>query len=42
MSVDAPDEAWEPGRIRQRISAYAGILLHPWRGVRWKRLFTVF
>jgi signal peptidase I len=42
MSVDAPDEAWEPGRVRQRISAYAGVLLHPWRGVRWQRLFTVF
>ena len=42
MSVDAPNEAWEPGKIRERISAYAGILLHPWRGVRWKRLFTVF
>jgi signal peptidase I len=42
MSVDAPEQAWEPGQIRQRISAYAGILLHPWRGVRWKRLFTVF
>jgi signal peptidase I len=42
MSVDAPDEVWEPGRIRERLSAYAGALLHPWRSVRWKRLFTVF
>lgn len=42
MSVEAPDEAWESGRIRQRIAAYANVLLHPWRGVRWKRLFTVF
>jgi signal peptidase I len=42
MSVDAPDEAWEPGRVRQRVMAYAGVLLHPWRGVRWRRLFTVF
>lgn len=42
MSVDAPDQAWEPGHIRERISAYAGVLLHPRRGVRWERLFTVF
>jgi signal peptidase I len=42
MSVNAPEEAWEPGQFRERVSAYAGILLHPWREVRWKRLFTVF
>ena len=42
MSVQAPDQAWQPGQIRDRISAYAGVLLHPWQGVRWRRLFTVF
>jgi signal peptidase I len=42
MSVDAPDEAWEPGKVRERVMAYASVLLHPWRGVRWHRLFTVF
>jgi len=41
MSLQAPDEAWEPGRIRERISAYAGVLLHPGQ-VRWRRLLTVF
>jgi signal peptidase I len=41
MSLQAPSEAWEPGRIRERIGAYAGILLHPGQ-VRWRRLFTVF
>jgi signal peptidase I len=41
MSLQAPDEAWEPGRIRERIGAYAGVLLHPGQ-VRWRRLLTVF
>jgi signal peptidase I len=42
MSVDAPEEAWEPGQVGQRISAYARALFHPWNGIRWRRLFTVF
>jgi signal peptidase I len=42
MSVKAPDEAWEPGQIRERIEAYLGVFLHPWRDIRWRRLFTVF
>lgn len=41
MSLQAPDEAWQPGRLRQRVYAYAGALLHPGQ-VRWSRLFTVF
>jgi signal peptidase I len=41
MSLQAPDEAWEPGRIRERISAYASVLLNPGQ-VRWRRLLTVF
>ena len=41
MSLQAPNEAWEPGRIRERINAYAGVLLHPGQ-VRWRRLLTVF
>ena len=42
MSVDAPDAAWEQGQVRERISAYANVLLHPWSGVRWRRMFKVF
>jgi signal peptidase I len=41
MSVDARDEAWEPGQVRERAFAYVNALLHP-RTVRWGRLFRVF
>ncbi len=41
MSLQAPSEAWEPGRIRARIFAYSNVLLHPGQ-VRWRRLFTIF
>ncbi len=41
MSIDAPDDAWQPGRVRERLFAYANALLHP-RLVRWKRLFATF
>ena len=41
MSVDAPEGAWEPGQIRERIFAYANTALHP-RLVRWNRLFVTF
>ena len=41
MSLQAPDEAWQPGRIRERIYAYASVLLHP-GSVRWRRLLTIF
>jgi len=41
MSLQAPDEAWQPGRIRERIFAYASVLLHPGQ-IRWRRLFTIF
>ncbi len=29
MSIDAPDDAWDPGHIRDRMTAYASVLLHP-------------
>ena len=29
MSVEAPDDAWQPGQIRTIASAYANVLLHP-------------
>jgi signal peptidase I len=39
MSVEAPEEAWQPGHIQERFLAYANALVRP-RLVRWKRLFT--
>jgi signal peptidase I len=41
MSVNARDDAWEPGQIRERFFAYANALLHP-SSVRWGRLFHTF
>jgi signal peptidase I len=41
MSVDAPDDAWQPGQIRERMFAYLNAMLHP-RLVRWHRLFRLF
>jgi signal peptidase I len=41
MSLDAPGDAWEPGRFRERFFAYLNALRHPGT-VRWKRLFQVF
>jgi len=41
MSIDAPEAAWQPGQLRERIYAYANALLHPGQ-VRWKRLFGTF
>jgi signal peptidase I len=41
LSVDAPSEAWQPGHIRDRLSAYGLALLHPGH-VRWHRLFVPF
>jgi signal peptidase I len=41
MSVEAPDDAWQPGQTRERLLAYLNALIHP-RLVRWHRLFTVF
>ncbi len=41
MSLDAPESAWQPGQIKERIAAYANVLFHPGQ-IRWRRLFTVF
>lgn len=41
MSVQANEDAWQPGQVRERIYAYANALLHP-RLVRWRRLLTTF
>lgn len=41
MSVQANEDAWQPGQVRERIYAYANALLHP-RLVRWRRLLKTF
>ena len=41
MSVQASDDAWQPGQVRERLYAYLTALLHP-KLVRWRRLFTTF
>ena len=41
MSIDAPEETWNPGHIRDRMTTYAGVLLHP-SIVRWRRIFKLF
>jgi len=41
LSLDAPSEAWQPGHIRDRMSAYGSALFHP-SHVRWRRLFVPF
>jgi signal peptidase I len=41
MSLDAPQDAWEPGQIRERFFAYANGIIHP-STVRWHRLFHFF
>lgn len=41
MSIDAPEQAWQPGQVQERIHAYLNALLHP-RRVRWNRLFATF
>jgi signal peptidase I len=41
MSLNAPPEAWEPGQLGERISAYGHALFHP-AEVRWGRLFHTF
>jgi signal peptidase I len=41
MSVQANEDAWQPGQVRERFYAYANALLHP-RLVRWRRLLTTF
>lgn len=41
MSIDAPEEVWDPGHIGERFAAYVRALFHPGE-VRWKRLFHPF
>jgi len=41
MSIDAPEEVWNPGHIGERFATYFGVLIHPGE-VRWRRLFHTF
>ena len=41
MSIDAPEEVWEPGHIGERLATYVNAAIHP-REVRWSRLFRTF
>jgi signal peptidase I len=41
MSIDAPEETWDPGHIRDRMETYASIFIHPGI-VRWRRIFKMF
>ncbi len=41
MSINAPEQAWDSGHIRDRIFAYGSVFLHP-SIVRWGRIFKVF
>jgi signal peptidase I len=41
MSIDAPEDVWNPGHIGERFATYLSALVHP-REVRWKRLFRPF
>ena len=41
MSIDAPEEVWEPGHVAERFETYFSALIHP-REVRWRRLFHTF
>jgi signal peptidase I len=41
MSIDAPDEVWEPGHVADRFKTYFETLIHP-SEIRWRRLFHTF
>lgn len=41
MSIDAPEEVWEPGHMGERFATYLNALVHP-QEVRWHRLFRTF
>jgi signal peptidase I len=41
MSIDAPEEVWDPGHVVDRFETYLQVFIHP-SEVRWKRLFHTF
>lgn len=41
MSIDAPEDVWEPGHVAERFGTYLRAVIHPGE-IRWKRLFHLF
>ena len=41
MSIDAPEEVWNPGHVTERFETYLNAVIHPGE-VRWRRLFHTF
>jgi len=41
LSIDAPEQAWQPGQIRARVQAYLSSIVRPSQ-FRWRRIFTTF
>mgnify|MGYP001156656817 CR=1 FL=1 len=41
MSIDAPEDVWEPGHVGERFETYLNAIIHP-SEVRWRRLFHIF
>lgn len=41
MSIDAPEEVWDPGHVGERFETYLNAIIHP-SEVRWRRLFHLF
>jgi signal peptidase I len=41
MSLNAPKNAWQPGNLGARFTAYLNGILHP-STIRWRRLFHIF
>jgi signal peptidase I len=41
MSIDAPEDVWNPGHFAERFGTYFQAIIHP-SEIRWKRLFHIF
>ena len=41
MSIDAPEEVWEPGHWASASATYFSAMIHPGE-IRWRRLFHIF
>lgn len=41
MSLEAPEDAWQPWHVKERFLAYLNAIVRP-RLIRWQRLFTTF
>ncbi len=41
MSIDAPEDVWEPGHIGERFGTYFSAIFRP-SEIRWRRLFHIF